>query len=215
MAYELTGQRFGKLTVIANVGRRRGSVLWRCVCDCGGTRDATSNKLVSGRTVACGCSHGSPTHGHTRARRSSPTYSSWSAMIARCTYPSNPAYEHYKKRGITICDRWREFENFLSDVGERPSLLHTLDRVDNNASYKPGNVRWATRKEQANNRMTNVWFEYDGQQLTFQQLVEKTGLPKEFLRHRLLRAKWSLDKALSYPKIQGQRIKTELPLPMA
>lgn len=127
-------------------------------------------------------------------------------MIARCTLPSNPAYEHYKRLGITVCERWLDYRNFLADMGERPSLAHSLDRWPNNdGNYEPGNVRWATRREQANNRRTNVLFEYQGEAITFAELVRRTGMDKELLRHRLLRAGWPLEKALTAAKQPGAR----------
>lgn len=90
-------------------------------------------------------------HGHTSARWASSTYYSWANMIQRCTNPKNHKYPNYGARGITVCERWLTFENFLADVGERPDGL-TLDRKDNDGNYEPGNVRWATHKQQANNR---------------------------------------------------------------
>ena len=124
-------------------------------------------------------------------------------MIARCTQPSNPAFEHYQKRGIAVCDRWRSFENFLADVGERPSMKHSLDRYPNNdGNYEPGNVRWATKQQQANNRLTNLTFRYRGKDYTIAELVRATGVPKETLRVRLVRpGGWSVDDAVETPTI--------------
>lgn len=148
---------------------------------------------------------GTPRHGHTSRGVTTPTYNSWHNMIARCTQPSNPAFQHYKRRGVRVCDRWRIFENFLEDMGERPKGT-TLDRFpDNDGHYEPGNVRWATKREQANNRVTNVRFTYRGEELTFADLVRRTGLNKELLRHRLLRAGWPLEKALNTPPCPGAR----------
>lgn len=137
-------------------------------------------------------------------------------MVARCTQPSNPAFEHYRKRGITLCSSWRSFENFLADMGERPSLAHTIERVENDGNYEPGNCRWATRQEQANNRITNVRFEYRGRRLTFAELVRETGIGKELLRSRLLRGKggpWTVDAAVATPARKGHR--TDLLGPMS
>ena len=154
------------------------------------------------------------THGHSAGGQMTPTYSSWRAMIGRLTHPSSSGYEHYRALGITVCDRWRHgesgksgFECFLEDVGERPSMERTLDRHPNNdGNYEPGNVRWASKREQANNRRTNKMFEYQGETITFAELVRRTGMDKDFLRHRLLRAGWTLEQALAAPKQQGRRV---------
>ena len=90
-------------------------------------------------------------HGHAIGGKPSPTYRSWTAMIARCTYPSQPQYESYGGRGISVCERWRSFDNFLADMGERPAGT-TLDRIDNDGTYEPGNCRWATPTEQQTNK---------------------------------------------------------------
>ena len=147
-------------------------------------------------------------HGHTWGGGVSPTYSSWRNMISRCTQPSNPAFKHYKKRGITVCARWRVFDNFLADMGERPAGKYTLDRIDNSGDYKPGNCRWATKRQQANNRVTNKLFDYRGERITFAELVRRTGASKEILRSRLLRGKggpWTVESALSTPARKGHR----------
>lgn len=139
------------------------------------------------------------THGHTRPSQGGKTsiYRCWQNMIARCTQSSNPAYRHYKKRGITICDRWHKFENFLSDMGDMPTGL-TLDRIDNNGNYEPDNCRWATRREQANNRTTNVRFTYQGHEYTLSELARKTEVSKDLLRQRLCRSKlpWTVSGAV-------------------
>lgn len=204
---DLSNLKFSKLTAVEHVGTKRNNAVWRCVCECGKERLVMSGKLISGHTRSCGCTHGWKTHGHSYVNgKQSPTYKSWASMIARCTYPSNPAFKYYKTRGITICERWRKFENFLADMGERPSLELSVDRHPNNdGNYEPGNCRWATKREQANNRVTNKMFIYKGQEMTFANLVRATGLDKDFLRHRLLRAGWSVEEAVSKPPSPGQR----------
>lgn len=121
-------------------------------------------------------------------------------MIARCTQPSAAGYEHYKSRGITVCDRWRSFENFLADMGERPGGLreYTLERINNDGNYEPGNCRWTTWQRQGNNRSTNRRFAYRGTEYTLADLARITGIPKERLRYRLVRpGGWSVEDALA------------------
>jgi hypothetical protein len=123
-------------------------------------------------------------------------------MISRCTQPSHPAFAYYQKRGITVCERWRKFENFLADMGERPGSAgeYTLDRIDNDRGYEPGNCRWATKREQANNRVTNLHFTYKGKQYTLAELSRETGVSKELLRSRLYRrGGWSVEGAVETP----------------
>ena len=148
-------------------------------------------------------------HGHSFPR--TPTYISWQNMIARCTRPSNPAFKHYKMRGITVCDRWLTFENFLDDMGVRPDGNYSIDRINNNGNYEPSNCRWATKVDQANNRITNNLFEYRGKTYTLANLVRETGVSKELLRSRLVRKRnkngrsWTVEEAVSEPLQRGNR----------
>jgi hypothetical protein len=155
MTKHLTGQRFGRLTVLHEEGRdRRGNVLWLCSCDCGSLNRVISTELCSGHTRSCGCLQRdrllqvrpSVTHGMS----SSHTWRSWRSMRMRCADPNN---KYYGGRGIRVCQRWlHSFENFLADMGERPPGT-SLDRYPDNAGdYEPGNCRWATTIEQRGNR---------------------------------------------------------------
>ena len=207
---DLTGKTFGELTVLLLHHIRKGHACWECECSCGRRKIITTGQLNLG-TRSCGHLIGNATHGHSRGQTRpgpgcSPTYSSWKAMIGRCFHRSNPGYNHSKKRNITVCRRWLKFENFLADMGERPSLKHTIDRYpNNNGNYEPTNCRWATRRQQANNRIDNNVFTYKGERLTLTEIAERSGISYERLRHRVVRAGWTLDKALTTPKVQGQR----------
>ena len=129
----------------------------------------------------------------------SPTYTSWRNMVSRCTRPNATGFKHYQSRGITLCERWLVFENFLADMGERPENT-TLDRKDNNGNYEPGNCRWATKREQGNNRITNHAIEYRGHTFTLIELARKTGVDKEVLRARLIRSnRWTVEDAVNTP----------------
>lgn len=136
-------------------------------------------------------------HGHnTRARRS-PEYTAWNFMIGRCYRPRNHRYAWYGGRGIRVCDRWRtSFEAFLADVGPRPTPRHSLDRIDNDGDYEPGNVRWATSFEQSRNRRNVKLYTHDGETLTLSEWADRVGLPYSTLKQRVSRLGWSLARAL-------------------
>lgn len=125
-------------------------------------------------------------------------YGRWEGMIQRCTNPKATGYSNYGGRGITVCERWRDFRNFLADMGEPPPRM-TLERIDNNGDYCPENCRWGTHKQQHNNKRVNHRITYNGETATMKQMAEKYGINYGALCNRIKRAGWTVDRALTQP----------------
>ena len=203
----LNGMRFGRLTAIHLVDRKR----WRCICDCGNHRDVLVGQLRSGKTKSCGClalevavAKGKATrrHGHCADGKSTSEYRTWDSMRRRCGDPTDKQWEHYGGRGITVCERWRDsFDNFVADMGRRPKgpPKHTLDRIDNDGNYEPGNCRWVTHKVQQNNKRSNRPITINGETMNLMEWLKRIGMSQRCFYNRTSHG-MSAEDALTVPK---------------
>lgn len=202
---DLSGQRFGRLTVIGYVGSRTGYALWLCNCECGSQTVAVGKDLRAGKTVSCGCQRSDRMRelGLTNLRHGmtdTPEWRAWKGMLERCYLESYEQFHNYGGRGIAVCDRWREsFENFFADMGTRPGPKYSLDRIDNNGNYEPGNCRWATPAQQLHNQRRTVMLTHDGITLPLVEWAEKVGIAPETIRRRVLTRGWTVERALTTP----------------
>jgi hypothetical protein len=174
--HDLTGRRFGRLTVLYVSGRKHNRLLWHCECDCGNEIDLTSNRLLHVKgTKSCGClrkevsAKRATKHGLSNTR----IYKIWSGIKDRCLNLNDTAYKHYGGRGIKICNRWLDFQNFYDDMIETYSDDLTIDRIDFNGDYEPSNCRWATQGEQVNNTRRCKFITYKGETDTVKRICEK------------------------------------------
>ena len=203
----LTGQKFGRLTVVEYVGKYKcGATLWQCSCECGQTRVAAAVNLVKGSTKSCGCfrreiSRASSTH----HMCDTTEYASWVGLRSRCNSPSNPKFHRYGGRGITLCSEWESFETFFADMGPRPSPEHSLDRINNSLGYCKENCRWATPAEQSNNRECTVFITFNGEKNPLTYWAVETGISRHVLLQRVKKLGWSAERALTTPVKGGSK----------
>lgn len=201
---ELTGLRFGRLVVLAYSHRHTspsggGKAMWHCRCDCGNAVVASGSNLRGGNTTSCGCfrvevtTANNTTHGQSK----SGEYHSWFAMKQRCTNSKSAMYHLYGGRGISVCERWTDsFEDFLQDMGPKPTPNHSIERRENSGNYEPDNCHWATTKQQNNNQRSNVRITHGGKTLNIAQWSSLLGIPRPTLYNRVRRG-WSLDQVLT------------------
>lgn len=172
-AVDRTGVRYGRLVVIHKVDRRAsgGKSVWLCKCDCGNYKEVCGSALQKGHTRSCGCLMGK----HRMCQ--SPEWNIWCGMKKRCHNQNASNFDLYGARGIEVAPEWQSFERFYADMGARPSDNHSLERIDNDGPYAPWNCRWATVKEQANNRRSNHWLNVFGETRTLAEAVSKWAQP--------------------------------------
>ncbi len=198
---DLTGKKFGRLKVLALAPKSSpGKTRWKCACDCGSNSIVESAQLKSGNTKSCGCLRDELSRLRTKTHGLSdtPTYRTWSDMKGRCFRTLNRDYPDYGGRGITVCDRWKNsFEDFVSDMGERPKGS-TIDRIDVDGNYEPGNCRWATSKQQQRNKRNSRLITFRKRRRSLAEWAEGLGMPYDVLRYRL-DAGWTVEEAFQTP----------------
>jgi hypothetical protein len=208
-ADNLTGIRFSYLLVQKRnqTNTNSGKPQWVCLCDCGRVVVVAANNLKAGNVKSCGCwrKERMTIENRTHGLSNTPEYDAWAAMKRRCFLETNENYSRYGGRNITVCESWiNSFENFYEDMGPRPSPEHTLDREDNNGNYDKNNCRWATQLEQANNRSTNTYCEFEGEVLTVAQLARKINMDYELLLSRLLTGR-TVDEVINFESKRGKK----------
>lgn len=209
---DLSGLRFGRLIATERVRTAKGRTGYTCVCDCGVQTVVGHAALANGKRRSCGCGKrdtaialckANKTHGHSSSNsgRPTPTFTAWVNMIQRCENPKHNSFDRYGGRGIKVCARWKSFEAFLEDIGEKPPGLE-IDREDNNGDYAPGNCRWVTRVENANNREANRALTLKGRTQNIKQWAAELGCSHQVIGYRL-RNGWSVEEALTRSVIHG------------
>lgn len=190
------GQKFSRWTVVAE---QKGG--WLCRCDCGTERAVKPFDLTSGKSKSCNClrDEGNRVRHIKHGQSGSPEYTAWLGMRERCTNPNTKQWKDYGGRGIKVCRRWETFENFLEDMGEKPSPEHTLDRKNNDGNYTPKNCRWATRAVQNNNRRSKRLVTFNGVTKSITEWTQSLGLASGALQNRLSRG-MTMKEALTKPK---------------
>lgn len=203
---DLTDQRFGKLVVLSRAPSQGKGAFWNVRCDCGTEKILPASPLSRGHAKSCGCGIAESNarrakHGAAARKKggSNPNraYIRWVSVRQRCTNPNDVAYHRYGGRGIIMHPEWaQDFTAFFRDVGEPPTSKHTLERINNDRGYEPGNVCWATRKEQANNRSTNVMVTHLGKTQNLTQWSKELGITYATLRGRIQKGVTDPDKLL-------------------
>lgn len=193
------GKRYGRWTIV-DVWLPR-SALARC--DCGTEKVVDRHSLRDGSSSSCGClcaevrSKAHRIHGMTNSR----TWLAWRNLRGRCTKAYNSCFESYGARGIHVADRWLSFENFLVDMGEVPGPDYSIERIDNDGNYEPGNCRWATPKEQARNRRSTFWVEAFGRRASLAEHAEEYGVHYKLAWKRIRQYGWSPERALTADRL--------------
>lgn len=212
---DLIGQKFGKLTVVGRyANNKRGEARWDCLCQCGNRSHPTTNALKSGNSTSCGCTRVeklnkfSTKHNGAHTGKKERLYGVWRSIIVRCYDGKTPVYQSYGGRGIKMCDEWKNsyaaFREWAESTGYNPFAKRgecTIERIDVNGNYDPGNCVWVSLKRQANNKRNNHYLFVNGERITTAEASEKYGIPYRRLLNRLNRG-WSDEDAV----LTGKRV---------
>lgn len=207
----LLGKRLGRLFVLAYAGKKERKHYWKCVCDCGEMVFRSHDNLHSGDTRSCGClaedvkGLNTKTHGEASGGVLTAEYKVWRGMKNRCHNPNEPSYCDYGGRGIFVCERWKRYENFIEDMGRRPTRKHTIERVNNGLGYSPENCRWATTTEQGRNKRSNTILEVDGTKRCISEWAEFLGVSESTI-HSRLHMGWSINDSIQTPVKEEMRL---------
>lgn len=204
---DITGKKFGRLSVVSFIERKNLHTHWNCICDCGNKVITTNNNLSTGHTKSCGCYQRDEVRKRLikHGMRNTKFFTIWASMRQRCRNKNCPDFKRYGERGIKVCERWNTFLNFKDDM-HKSYLKHieefgekdtTIDRINNNGNYSKENCRWATHKEQARNRRNNYFISYKGKVMCLASWAEITKLPQALIWQRIKRDKWPSQKVFN------------------
>lgn len=210
---DLTGKTFGRLTVISfSHTARHYNRYWNCICECGVKKCVSAASLSNGNAKSCGCylvecRYKNIKHGNSRSSGKTPEYNAWQAMKRRCDGKNTKLFNYYGGRGIYVCERWlHSFDNFLLDMGEKPSIEHSLDRFpDTDGNYEPSNCRWATDEQQRRNKRNNVWIEFEGVKMILNDWANYFGISRMSLKEMIGRV--GKQQAMIYYKRKYKNVK--------
>lgn len=199
---DITGHKFNRLTVVSRAeNSKNGKAMWLCKCDCGNTLIVWGSNLRNGHTKSCGCLQKEKTTNRNLVHGKACTniHSTWKSMTQRCCNPNATSFKYYGARGISVCEEWkRDFQAFYDYVSQLPHFGeegYSIDRINNNGNYEPGNVKWSTRKEQSSNRRSCKYVYYEGEILTVAELSEKIGVSAKTLYSKIHRKEKKLKDA--------------------
>ncbi len=196
---DMIDRTFGRL-VVRNVYRVKGRLKCYCTCECGGVALCNKPQLLSGHVKSCGCLFRETRSNLKHGRHGTPEYVSWKALRWRCNIRNKSDAANYHGRGITVCDRWKSFENFYEDMGDKPDPTYSIERINNDGNYEPSNCKWATDEEQLLNRRCGCLVVFKGEEIPLAHLCRDIGLvPYLVAWKRVFVRNWGIEKAVTHP----------------